>query len=51
MKVTHIPFQKTEFFSKLMLDYLEKNNLVYTINDYIKLSDTQFILKNKVRKF
>jgi len=25
MKVTHIPFQKTEFFSKLMLDYLEKN--------------------------
>lgn len=25
MKVTHIPFQKTGFFSKMMLDYLEKN--------------------------
>ena len=35
----------------IVIDYLEKNNLVYTINDYIKLSDTQFILKNKVRKF
>ena len=25
MKVTHIPFQKTGFFSKTMVDYLEKN--------------------------
>ena len=25
MNVTHIPFQKTGFFSKMMLDYLEKN--------------------------
>lgn len=26
MKVTHIPFQKTGFFSKMMCDYLEKND-------------------------
>lgn len=26
MKVTHIPFQKTGFFSKIMHDYLEKND-------------------------
>ncbi|MGB1283933.1 MAG: bacillithiol biosynthesis cysteine-adding enzyme BshC [Polaribacter sp.] len=26
MKVTHIPFQKTGFFSKTILDYLEQNN-------------------------
>jgi bacillithiol synthase len=26
MKVTHIPFQKTGFFSKMMHDYLEKND-------------------------
>ncbi|MDP5094007.1 MAG: bacillithiol biosynthesis cysteine-adding enzyme BshC [Polaribacter sp.] len=28
MKVTHIPFQKTGFFSKMMLDYLEKNEKI-----------------------
>ena len=26
MKYTHIPFQKTGFFSKTMSDYLEKND-------------------------
>jgi bacillithiol biosynthesis cysteine-adding enzyme BshC len=30
MKVTHIPFQKTGFFSKMMLDYLEKNQKLKT---------------------
>ena len=28
MKVTHIPFQKTDFFSKIMTDYLEKKELL-----------------------
>lgn len=28
MKVTHIPFEKTGFFSKTMLDYLEKKNSI-----------------------
>jgi bacillithiol biosynthesis cysteine-adding enzyme BshC len=28
MKVTHIPFQKTGFFSKIMADYLEKDDKI-----------------------
>ena len=33
MKVTHIPFQKTGFFSKTMHHYLEKNDALNRIGD------------------
>lgn len=39
MKITHIPFQKTGFFSKMMQDYLERNSMIRPF--YNQFSDAE----------
>ncbi|NVJ88651.1 MAG: bacillithiol biosynthesis cysteine-adding enzyme BshC [Flavobacteriaceae bacterium] len=58
MKVTHIPFQKTGFFSKMMIDYLEQspsiNNFYNNFPDITgfknQLEEKQKIFKSSHRK-
>ncbi|MFL0122834.1 bacillithiol biosynthesis cysteine-adding enzyme BshC [Tenacibaculum maritimum] len=58
MKVTSIPFKKTGFFSKTMLDYLEKNKEITPFyNNFSdlegfkkQLEEKQLVFKNSTRK-
>ena len=48
MKITHIPFQKTGFFSKTMKDYLEKNKNINTFyNNFPDLEGFKKQIKEK----
>ena len=48
MEATHIPFQKTGFFSKTMLDYLEQNEKIQSFyNNFPNLKGFQKQLEEK----
>ena len=52
MKVTHIPFQKTGFFSKMMLDYLEqKENIKPFYNNFAHLEGFKKQIKEKEQSY
>ena len=52
MKATHIPFQKTGFFSKIMHDYLEKNPKITDFyNNYPDLEGFKKQLQEKQNDF
>ena len=52
MKITHIPFQKTGFFSKTMKDYLEKNNNINTFyNNFPDLEGFKNQIEEKQSSF
>ena len=52
MKVTHIPFKKTGFFSKTMIDYLEKSaKLTPFYNNFPSLEGFEKQLKTKKDSF
>jgi len=52
MKVTHIPFQKTGFFSKIMLDYLEKkDNLKPFYNNFPDIQGFHNQIEEKENSF
>ena len=57
MKVTHIPFQETRFFSKTIIDYLEKkesiqpfyNNFPDITGFHNQIEEKQFFEKNELK--
>ena len=52
MKVTHIPFQKTGFFSKTMHDYLEKNeNIQPFYNNFPDISGFHNQIEEKQKSY
>ena len=52
MKVTHIPFKNTGFFSKTMIDYLEKNELLKPFyNNFPDLDGFKNQIKEKQESF
>ncbi len=52
MKVTQIPFQKTGFFSKTMLDYLEQKESIQTFyNNFPNISGFQNQIEEKQKSF
>lgn len=52
MKVTHIPFQKTGFFSKTMQDYLEKKDTIQPFyNHYPDIEGMYFQMQEKQKSF
>ncbi len=52
MKITNIPFQKTGFFSKIMHDYLEKNEkLQHFYDNYPDLNGFQHQIEKKTKSF
>jgi bacillithiol biosynthesis cysteine-adding enzyme BshC len=52
MKITHIPFQKTGFFSKMMLDYLEKKEKLEPFyNNFPNISGFHNQIEEKQKSF
>lgn len=52
MKVTQIPFKKTGFFSKTMLDYLEKKNTIHPFyNNFPDINGFQKQIEEKQKSF
>jgi len=52
MKVTQIPFQKTGFFSNIMLDYLEKNEAIQPFyNNFPDISGFHNQIEEKQKSF
>jgi bacillithiol biosynthesis cysteine-adding enzyme BshC len=52
MKVTHLPFKKTGFFSKMMLDYLDKEELIRPFyNNFPDISGFHNQIEEKEKSF
>ena len=52
MNVTHIPFQKTGFFSKTMIHYLEKNEAIQPFyNNFPDISGFHNQIEEKQKSF